>query len=80
MHLAREEREVAPRFADEFQPITPVGNLNGDGIDNDFDGNMDEGDEFATVRAIAYGGRQDGVDAPDVMYIGKGLIWSDDRK
>ena len=56
---------------DEFRPITPVGDLNFDGLDNNNDGTPDDGSEFARVTALAYGGRLNGVDAPDVLYVGK---------
>jgi hypothetical protein len=49
---------------------------NSDGSDNDSDGQTDEGDEFRFTQtfgrttALAYGGRKEDADQPDVIYLG----------
>ena len=53
-----------------------INNLNANGLDDDGDTMIDEGDEFSpagqvgTVTAMAYGGRRNGADVPDVAYVG----------
>jgi hypothetical protein len=61
---------------DDLTSLGGVNNLNMDGIDNDLDGGIDEGDEFSpanpigAVSTIAYGGRSGGVNNADVAYVG----------
>ncbi len=61
--------------------LTPLGGLNdlrSNGIDDDLDGTTDDGDEFTpagaigTVTAMAYGGRQGGVDNAALAYVASG--------
>ena len=61
---------------DTLTSLGGLNNLNGDGIDNDADAAIDEGDEFTPAgpvgptRALAYGGRLNGVDNADVIFVG----------
>ncbi|NEP12654.1 MAG: DUF4347 domain-containing protein [Symploca sp. SIO2C1] len=64
--------------ADNLNSLAGLTDLNSDGIDNDNDMMIDEGDEFTvinsgnlgTITAIAYGGKRDGNPNEEVAYVG----------
>lgn len=61
---------------DQVTALGGVQSLNNDATDNDCDGTVDEDDEFGPlnpigqVTAMVYGGRRDGEDNGDVIYVG----------
>lgn len=65
---------------DTLTSLGGVSNLNSNGVDDDLDGAIDDGDEFVVnpagnigaVRAMVYGGRSGGADNADLIYVASG--------